>query len=364
MLVAQDSVYPKLRFNIIMRIMGNLKGFSLVELLVVVAIIGILMTVVLMSFSKNPEQKARDAVRKQDVNSLADAYEIVASNENKYRQVIAGDVGMGKIPSPPEGGNYQVSLDASGQWYMVCANLEKGKDLNCLQNSDNPNCYCRKSRNAPGGPSPSPSPDSSGVLPSPSPSPIPNLVAGYTNDQTKLLKTYAVFFFEYPGFPPPPGAWSIHFSLRSDFGGDYTQTHRSFATATDYTHTGPANASYSAYRKLTQKYVSFQSLAGEYDIYRNNCGKTVYWRVSNYYSLSATDKKDGPTYIGVVDCATKVGVVDPPLSWFSVYDQLNNKQKQYDSSWDFDNNGTIDWTDYWLGAFSTKTRYGGWQSPE
>jgi len=207
-----------------------------------------------------------------------------------------------------------------------------------------------------------------GVSPTPTttiipPPTFPQLVPGYENDETKLMRTYAVFLYEHPGFPPPPIGWSIHFSTREDFGGDHTQTNLFFATGNTYSHT-LQNASYTAYHLITDKYVSFQSLAGEYDIYKNNCGQTVYWRVANYYLNSASDKKVGPTYTGVIDCTTQVGIVDPPLSWFTVYDQLNGVQKQYDASWDFDTSGNIDWVDYWLGAFSTKTRYGGWQLPE
>jgi hypothetical protein len=86
--------------------------------------------------------------------------------------------------------------------------------------------------------------------------------------------------------------------------------------------------------------------------------------VANYYNPSATNQLVGPSYTGVIDCTTHVGVVDPPLSWYTVYNQWTGQQKQYDASWDFDGSGAIDWTDYWLGAFSTKTRYGGWQPPE
>lgn len=197
----------------------------------------------------------------------------------------------------------------------------------------------------------------------PTPPSFPNLIPGYQNGQTKLFKTYAVFLFDYPGFPPPPGGWSIHFSTRSDFGGDYTETHRSFAVGTNYSHT-IQNASYTAYHLITDKYAAFQSLAGQYPLYNSNCGKTIYWRVANYYNESEPNKLVGPTYTDVVDCATQAGVIDPPLSWYSVFDMLSGTQKHYDTSWDFDNSGEIDWIDYWLGAFSTKTRYGGWQPPE
>lgn len=192
---------------------------------------------------------------------------------------------------------------------------------------------------------------------------IPQLVPGYQNDQTKLFRTYAVFFYDHPGFEPTSAGWNIQISLNPTFSGDYTQVNRSFATGSTHSHTSQA-ISWVKYRALTNKYTSYQSLAGQYPIYANNCGKTLYWRVANWYNPSATDKKEGPVYTDVIDCNTKVNVVDPPLSWYTVYDQLNGVQKQYHASWDFDQSGDIDWTDYWLGAHSTKTRYGGWQPPE
>lgn len=203
------------------------------------------------------------------------------------------------------------------------------------------------------------------MTPTPTTIVTPQVLPAYANDMPKFFKTYAVYFFDYPGFPPPQGGWSTHLSLNPDFSGDYTQTNKSFGIPSQYGPEGPANSSYTAYRKITMKYVGFASTPSNTGVYSlSNCGKTLYYRIANFYNDSASDKKVGPTYTATFDCTTKVGVVDPPLSWYTVYDQLNNKQKQYDASWDFDKSGTIDWIDYWLGAFSTKTRYGGWQPPE
>lgn len=219
-----------------------------------------------------------------------------------------------------------------------------------------------KSCTEPPSPTPTAAPVQSTATPTPS---LPVLVPGYENDESKFLKTYAVYFFEYPGFPPPPGGWNLHLSLNPDFSGDYTQTNKSFGIPSQYGPEGPANASYTAYRKITNKYVGFASTPANTGVYSlSNCGKTLYYRIASYYNDSATDKKVGPTYTATFDCTTKVGVVDPPLSWYSVYNQVSGTQVKYERSWDFDNSGTIDWVDYWLGAFSTKTRYGGWQPPE
>ena len=192
-----------------------------------------------------------------------------------------------------------------------------------------------------------------------------DIVPGYKIDQTKFFKTYAVYFFDYPGFQPSGAGWNMQISLRSDFAGDYTQQSNMFGIPSSYSQDAPLNVSYAVLRSITSKYVGFTSITSGYSFYNNGCGKTVYWRITNWYSPTATDKKNGPTYTGVIDCTTKVNVVDPPLSWYTVFDQGGtNQQKQYQASWDYDKNGVIDWTDYWLGAFSTKFRAGGWQPPE
>jgi hypothetical protein len=138
----------------------------------------------------------------------------------------------------------------------------------------------------------------------------------------------------------------------------------SFGIPSEYGPTG-TNISYTAYQKITHKYVGFTSTVQNTGVYSlSNCGKTMYYRIANYYGPNATDKKVGPTYTATFDCTTHVGMVDPPNSWFDVWSYQTYQQKQYNPVWDFDHSGEIDWVDYWLGAFSTKTRYGGWQPPE
>lgn len=56
------------------------KGFTLLELLVVIAIIGILASVTMVSLS-NSKAKARDAVRKADINSI---YKMLVLYQDKY----------------------------------------------------------------------------------------------------------------------------------------------------------------------------------------------------------------------------------------------------------------------------------------
>jgi prepilin-type N-terminal cleavage/methylation domain-containing protein len=183
---------------------------------------------------------------------------------------------------------------------------------------------------------------------------IPWSSGKYALDDTKFLRTYAVVFFPDPGFNT---YWDwIDVSLSPDFGPGHVFLHTS-----DTNPSMSLGPSYVQYSQLTKKFAAFFSQPYLSNTYTNSCGKTIYWRVTEPHNPPS---KISPTYTSVIDCDTKVGVVDPPLSWFHVYDQINNKMKVYDPLWDFDCNGTIDWTDYWIGAFSTKTRYGGWSGSE
>lgn len=189
------------------------------------------------------------------------------------------------------------------------------------------------------------------------------IVPGYHIDQSKFFKTYAVYFFDHPGFAPSGAGWNMQISTRSDFTASYPDQLTSYGIPSSYGQDAPLNDSYAALRNITNKYVGFTSII-PYDYNQNHCCQTIYWRITNFYNPSATDKKYGPTYTGVIDCTTKVGMVDPPLSWYAVFDYGTYKQKYYEPLWDYDKNGVINWMDYWLGAFSTKFRSGGWQPPE
>ena len=383
-------------------------GFTLIELLVVVGVLAILMGITLLAI--NPLEQSS---RAKDVAVKATVQDFIAANSQYYvdekqlpwlkntecEDELSQGGPLSDMPScitellktqrlsedyAQKDEISEIHVTKCGDTAVLCYNprskVEAGdgqtkytkfgvNDPGCPGANGGEDCYwCKPVMNSPScnmqvTPTPTPTiTPTPTVTPTPVPS-FPQLVSGYANDETKLFRTYAVFFFDHPGFPPPPGAWSLHFSLRPDFGGDYTQTNRSFATSSDLALTSNA-ISYVAYRKITNKYVAFQSLAGQYPLYANNCGKPVYYRIANWYNPSATDKKEGPTYTGVIDCTTKVGIVDPPLSWYTVWDYATQKQKKYEPSWDFDNSNEIDWVDYWLGAFSTKIRYGGWQPPE
>ena len=70
----------------------NKKGFTLVELLVVIAIIGILAAIVTLSVS-SARAKARDARRKQDLDSIRTAVEIYNNDHSTYKIAGTGSAG-------------------------------------------------------------------------------------------------------------------------------------------------------------------------------------------------------------------------------------------------------------------------------
>ncbi len=108
----------------------NMRGFTLLELLVVISIIGILIAISAAAFT-NAQQKARNAKRQGDVSAMSKAFEqyysINASSYGANCTAMAGSMSGGSLPTDPKGGWTSYSCTSTGgvtNTYCVCARLE------------------------------------------------------------------------------------------------------------------------------------------------------------------------------------------------------------------------------------------------
>jgi prepilin-type N-terminal cleavage/methylation domain-containing protein len=103
-------------------------GFTLIELMVVVAIIGILMAAGILAFT-NAQQNARDSRRRADIDAISKAIEQYYQNNDGSYPTVASAINTyfpsGAAPTDPQGGSYDFKLSAGGDAYCVCGTLEK-----------------------------------------------------------------------------------------------------------------------------------------------------------------------------------------------------------------------------------------------
>lgn len=115
----------------------NQKGFTLVELLVVVAVIGILSTLLTANFI-GVRQRGRDSQRKSNVRQIQSALELYRADQSGYPTSLPAcgssftstdgrNTYMQKIPCDPSGGSYTYSSPDSTR-YTVIACLENSND--------------------------------------------------------------------------------------------------------------------------------------------------------------------------------------------------------------------------------------------
>jgi len=117
------------------------KGFTLIELLIALAIVGILATIGLNSFSSS-QKRARDAKRKADLDQLQKGLELYQQDQSPIRYPPASDYAdlrsyltdyMSTFPSPPK--------VLSGEAYFYTCPRLAGDNLTyllyaCLENED------------------------------------------------------------------------------------------------------------------------------------------------------------------------------------------------------------------------------------
>lgn len=85
--------------------MSKKQGFTLIELLIVIAIIGVLASIVLVSMG-GARTKARDAVRQADMRQITSAMEIFYGDGDKYLQSASAPEAIGTymvvVPKDPK----------------------------------------------------------------------------------------------------------------------------------------------------------------------------------------------------------------------------------------------------------------------
>jgi len=130
-------------------------GFTLLELLVVMAILGILSTIGIGSFLSS-QVKSRDAKRKSDLNNIVAALEMYYNDKGEYpgensfhiagcpaypycewgsewSQATPPVVYMAQLPKDPS--SYTYFYDGGGDSYMLFARLENLKDKDVQEGS-------------------------------------------------------------------------------------------------------------------------------------------------------------------------------------------------------------------------------------
>lgn len=141
---------------------GKTRGFTLVELLVVLAILSVLVTVTIAAF-RSSQSRGRDAERKSDLKQIANAVELFYSDYGKYPfdtgTVLnacpydpstgngsacswgSGEFTDGKtvyiktVPKDPNSGShyyYRIVPGSNNQKFQVFAYLENTQDPQCL----------------------------------------------------------------------------------------------------------------------------------------------------------------------------------------------------------------------------------------
>lgn len=125
--------------------MIRIRGFTLVELLVVISIIGILASIVTVN-ANVARRLSRDSKRKADIQNVAGALELYRATNRTYPKAPADykslkttlNVYTSNIPSDPNGGissdqvfgkGYYYKSDANGTHFFLDVALENSNEL-------------------------------------------------------------------------------------------------------------------------------------------------------------------------------------------------------------------------------------------
>lgn len=114
----------------------NQRGFSLLELLVVISIIGILVSIGTVAFT-TAQKKGRDARRREDIKAMQSAFEQYRAEVGTYEACStmatynpgSGSLMPGGVPTDPRNSGdyiYNTSNGCDVSAYCVCAAMEGG----------------------------------------------------------------------------------------------------------------------------------------------------------------------------------------------------------------------------------------------
>lgn len=137
------------------------KGFTLIELLIVIAIIGILTTLLTANFI-GVRQRSRDSQRKSDLRQMQSALELYRSDNGNYPSPNSNNspancpvgapvslkstdcstsIYLNKVPLDPGGSSWPAyRYSSNGTTYTITACLENGNDSDKDTTNLNPPC--------------------------------------------------------------------------------------------------------------------------------------------------------------------------------------------------------------------------------
>lgn len=100
-------------------------GFSLIELLVVISIIGVLTTVLVMNFVGSRE-RARDAQKIQSLNSIKNALRMYYNDNQAYPASLNNIVGTSGYIAGLGDSGYTYTLSPGGDGFVLTIGLDVG----------------------------------------------------------------------------------------------------------------------------------------------------------------------------------------------------------------------------------------------
>jgi len=117
--------------------MNKQKGFSLIELLVVITILGVLAAIGLTSY-RTANMKARDSRRQADIQAIRSALEVYRADKDEYPSKLDDSefnsnlyFSEGHVPQDP-------SSDGCGYDYTTTAVQQSYTLTYCMETGDNP----------------------------------------------------------------------------------------------------------------------------------------------------------------------------------------------------------------------------------